>query len=297
VPTISPPKKDKDIIRDMFELRKMLHCTAYQHKTVKKLEIHMTKILMKMDEAVRILDVKGRRLSMSEAAVKMDVRAYLKLTDTFVEAKLLDDYEDADVSPLAAASRQYKLHMCERSLMKTVGICDLPTDLRTCPEHIKEHIMQLYLSSCGVVDLKRPAVDASELHCEIGTFHYGMKNRDPSRHIVWHDPKNGRSSMPPDGVDNESRPQRKKMFVFWNPSTSCESQEQETNNAITNGLRAAFSAWQENHCKLAEELAAVPSTPTRRLGKAKLSMTPEKPRQQEDERATEGEEELCFSSQ
>lgn len=42
VPTISPPEKDRDNIRDnLMELRKTLHRTAYQHKTVKKLEQHL----------------------------------------------------------------------------------------------------------------------------------------------------------------------------------------------------------------------------------------------------------------
>merc|ERR1712176_1644250 len=72
VPTISPPEKDKAQLRDMLELRKMLHRAAYQHKSVKKLETHMVDILKMMDPHIRVTGKDGKKMTMSQAAIALD---------------------------------------------------------------------------------------------------------------------------------------------------------------------------------------------------------------------------------
>lgn len=90
VPTLSPPTKLRDWLREMLELRKALHAKAYQHKTVVKLEMHMVDILLRLEGALRVPDGQGGTLSLSEAALALDPVAYGMLTDSFVEAALGD---------------------------------------------------------------------------------------------------------------------------------------------------------------------------------------------------------------
>lgn len=281
MPTISPPEKDADLMRDMFELRKMLHRAAYQHKTVKKLEMHVTDILLSMDETVRIRGSGGKLVSMSEAAVSTDIGAYLKLTDTFVEAKLLDDYDDAQTDGLTLAAMEYKLRICKRKLMKTVGVFNLAAETAPNVEHVKETILRLYSSPSGASFLERPMVKPEELRCEVGTFHYGMKHRDPISRIVWHNPKEGTIRSLPDGFDAESRPQRHKLFVFWNPPAALTDKGHLPSLALE-GLKAACQTWQQQNSSSAGRViagaSAAPGSPVPQSRRACLAETPEKVR-------------------
>merc|ERR1711904_459699 len=99
VPTLSVEHKVKETLReDVLELRKSLHRRTYQHKTTKKLELHMMKVLRLMDEhcdeAYRIRGKGGRRMRMCEAALKMDVEAYVQITDATIEGRLMLDEDD-----------------------------------------------------------------------------------------------------------------------------------------------------------------------------------------------------------
>lgn len=121
--TMSPPEKDRNHLRDnMMELRRTLHRTAYQHKTVKKLECHMIDALKRLDEAILVTGAGGEKMRLSEAAVRLDPVAYPQLTDTFVEARLL--YPDSPA--LEAAAEIYKVHILRRQMMRLVGDWDLP---------------------------------------------------------------------------------------------------------------------------------------------------------------------------
>lgn len=82
----------------------------------------MVDVLKLMDEHVRVTGVGGRRLRMSEAAVEIDPVAYLKLTDSFVETRLVDGEDPA----LEAAAAEYESRIVRRELMRFVGSCDLP---------------------------------------------------------------------------------------------------------------------------------------------------------------------------
>jgi len=67
-----------DALREMLELRKKLHAKAYQHKTVKKLELHMIDVLKIADKHVRVTGVGGRKMSMSEAASPHSTRKTMR---------------------------------------------------------------------------------------------------------------------------------------------------------------------------------------------------------------------------
>ena len=115
ITTLSPPEKLKDDIREnLCELRKTLHRTAYQHKTVKKLESHMVDILKLMDKTVRVTGKSGKKMSISEAALSCDTVAYAKLTDMFVETRLLEN----EIPELHEACEAYTKHFLERKLMR-----------------------------------------------------------------------------------------------------------------------------------------------------------------------------------
>jgi len=61
--TISPPDKERDSLREnMLELRKSLHRSAYQHKTVKKIEMHMIDILKMMDKHIEVTGTNGKKI-------------------------------------------------------------------------------------------------------------------------------------------------------------------------------------------------------------------------------------------
>ena len=97
ISTLSPPEKSKDDIREnLCELRKTLHRTAYQHKTVKKFEAHMVDILKLCDKTIRVSGRNGKKMSISEAALSGDTVAYSKLTDMFIESRLLEN-EDPEL--------------------------------------------------------------------------------------------------------------------------------------------------------------------------------------------------------
>ena len=125
ITTLSPPEKSKDDIREnLCELRKTLHRTAYQHKTVKKLEAHMVDILKLCDKTIRVTGRDGKKMSISQAALEVDTVAYCKLTDMFFETRLLEN-EDAQ---LAEASASYSKHFLQRNLMRNVMIWEVPTE-------------------------------------------------------------------------------------------------------------------------------------------------------------------------
>lgn len=121
-PTISPPDKQKDNMREnLMTLRRTLHRDAYQNKVSKKAEMHMVDILTMLDKHVRLRSEDGTWMNMSETAKSLDPVAYLRLTDVYVEAKLVD----VDISREAAA--EYEKRFVRRQLMHLVGEWTLPS--------------------------------------------------------------------------------------------------------------------------------------------------------------------------
>lgn len=179
--TISPPDKDKETLREsMLELRKMLHRCAYQHKTVKKVELHMIDILKMMNEHVRVTGKDGKKMSMSQAAIDLDPIAYPKLTDTFVEARLFDGEDPA----LDNAHNEFQQRINQRNLMRLVADWDLPRlgedggSLKQLPEPeaVIAGVMEQYDRSCSSGDDvgSHRKVLVKDLRCQVAKFHYGM---------------------------------------------------------------------------------------------------------------------------
>jgi len=240
VPTISPPDKHKDLLHNMLELRKMLHKAVYQHKTTKKLECHMIDILKLMDAHVRITGVDGRELSMSEAAVLLDPVAYPKLTDTFVEARLLVHEDPA----LDAAVNEYEKRILLRKLMRCVGEWDLPRLNEAAPfplpkgEAVLDGVYALYRACAAEVEPHEPVreVPLEELRTQVAKLHYGMGDKDPITRVLFHNTKsNERLGLP---SDSDAKPLRHKIFVFWNPPDPSDE-------VTLKRLTVAFSRWAE----------------------------------------------------
>jgi HD superfamily phosphohydrolase len=260
VPLLSPPDKDKDSLRDnLMELRKMLHRAAYQHRTVKKLESHMIDILRMMDKHVQITGKDGKRMSISQAAAVLDPVAYPKLTDSFIQARL----SDGENIGLFQASQEYKQRVVRRKLMRCVANWDLPR-----PEEVggrdvvlpKEHdvIAEIHkryqqfsagfkMVRVGDKDVPYPepqeplrSVPTSELRCEVCSFHYGMKDRDPITRVLFHSTKSDAKLSVI--VDGDAKPLRRKVLLFWNPPL-----EQPSDSLTLQRLTLAFNQWADVH--------------------------------------------------
>jgi len=220
VTTISPPEKDRDNIREnLMELRKTLHRTAYQHKTVKKLEQHMIDILKLIDKVPLVTGTEGK-MTISQAAAKIDPIAYPKLTDIFVESRLMDAEDDR----LKEACEEYKARFLERSLMRMPHMWNLPNAEENphfkMPEEDQfcEQLLEVYNSHADVkrIEPQQPfrPVPREELRFTTAELNYGMGTSDPIMKIVFHDKQYQKKDY---DNDPEANPHRRKLFVFWNP--------------------------------------------------------------------------------
>lgn len=270
VPTISPPEKDKYSVRsNMMELRKMLHRVAYQHKTGVKLQMHMIDILEMMDEHVRVIGVNGRRLRPSEAAVELDPVAYPKLTDTFMEAKLLSGEDPL----LAAVVAEYERRFFRRELMRLVGGWELPHVGENgisqvngplslpSPQAVIAGVHAGYAATATCLESEVPLrpVEASELRCHAAAFHYGMGDLDPTTRIVFHSTrKNDEENSVDGGFHGDGTPLRQKIFMFWNPRHGLDD------TVTLQRLSLSFMAWaqkvEEDHSGVAALSAREDST-------------------------------------
>lgn len=238
LPTISPPSKERHMLRDgMLELRKMLHSTAYQHKATKKFELHMMDILAHLNEHVRITGTGGRRFSMAEAAVEVDPVAYLALTDTFVEAKLLGEEPE-----LAQARLSYQWHIVQRHLMRNVGTWDLPRladgSMRVDADDMIANVLDHYSVEARNLHPEVPVrfVRPEELRACTGEFHYGMGESDPLARILFRGKTNDLQSF---ARDEEAKTLRRRIFCLWNPSPVADLDDTVTLERLAHG----FHAW------------------------------------------------------
>lgn len=249
VPTISPPDKERDSLREnMLELRKSLHRSAYQHKTVKKIEMHMIDILKMMDKNVQITGTGGKKFTMSEAAIELDPIAYQKLTDSFIETRLAEN----EIETLRTAAEDYDRRIIRRDLMRLVADWDVERDMSDrVPldgSVIIDGVLQAYetYATCYEPDQTIVPVPKEELRCEVCSFHYGMKFKDPITRVLFHSSKdkNLKSHM----SDMDARPMRQKVFCFWNPA----SRPSEALHKLTlSRLTLSFTKWanQQTECK------------------------------------------------
>lgn len=259
VATISPPAKEIDTLRDMLELRKFLHRAAYQHKTVKKLEMHLIDVLAKLDKHVQLpCSVPGRKLSLSEAAIEFDVEAYRQITDYKVES-LLQDAFYSDNPDLKAIAIEFDTHILRRNLMRLISAWRLPRPgdkditesmgplpLPESEEAVIGEIHRRYeeqnLHGHPKVKPDEPVkkVDISEIRCCFARLHYGMGSEDPISRVVFHNGKGAACSTTVLGYDSESKPLREVIFVFWNPPA--KTSDDATMKRLTN----AFDMWAED---------------------------------------------------
>mmetsp|Transcript_27024 Transcript_27024/g.58836 ORF Transcript_27024/g.58836 Transcript_27024/m.58836 type:complete len:588 (+) Transcript_27024:143-1906(+) len=215
VSTISVPDKDTAEIREgLMQLRKHFHRSVYQHKTVKKLEIHMIDLLTDLNKVVWIRGKDNQKVRMSDAALNVwdDHVAYKKLTDTFVESLLLDP-EDQKYEDL---SRSYHDHLMQRNLARNIGIVDFIRNFDQFKNEktVTEGILAKYKTLAEAEpDEKFRLVPKREIRVKFGSYHYGMGKNNPSEKIVFRH-KNGKieSKTDPDGI-----PITIQMFVFWTP--------------------------------------------------------------------------------
>mmetsp|Transcript_6809 Transcript_6809/g.16080 ORF Transcript_6809/g.16080 Transcript_6809/m.16080 type:complete len:603 (-) Transcript_6809:128-1936(-) len=220
VPTISPPEKDRDNIRDnLMELRKTLHRTAYQHKTVKKLEQHMIDILKLLDKTPFLTGSSGQKLTMSQAALDVDLVAYPKLTDMAVESRLLEAEEDF----LQEACKEYQLRFLQRKIMRNVIIWTLSNEEENprfqLPEEDDYLARVLTAYATAVIQASRPnapeyEVTADQLRLATAKLNYGMGHKDPVKNIIFHDKQLNKRGY---DADPDANPHRTKLFLFWNP--------------------------------------------------------------------------------
>jgi len=269
--TISPPDKEKDSIREnMLELRKSLHRTAYQHKTVKKLEMHMVDILKMMDSHVRITGVDGRQFKMSEAAVELDPVAYPKLTDAIVESRL-PMHEDPT---LDLAAKEYERRIVRRDLMRLVADWDVDrstSDLVSLPpSEILSGVLKAYATHAASLGPSEPVVPvpAGELRCEVCSFHYGMRTKDPISRVLFHSSKSvSRTSYL---CDDDAKPMKQKVFVFWNPSSRPSGRP--AYELTLSRLTLAFKHWAGEKAMLVNERCDVPQSHSEDISQSSLPL-------------------------
>merc|ERR1712078_651053 len=85
----------------------------------------MIDILKLMDKHILITGTDGNKFSMSEAAEQFDPIAYQKLTDSFVETKLVE----REVEALRPAQDEYEKRVINRNLMELVATWDVEPDV------------------------------------------------------------------------------------------------------------------------------------------------------------------------
>jgi len=210
-----------------------------------------------MDKHIQVIGKNGQRMSISQAAAVLDPVAYPKLTDSFIQARL----NDGENPGLAEASEEYKQRIVLRKLMRLVGNWDLPRPEEVGGRYVvlpkeQDVISEVHrryqqfnagLKTVRVGDKDVPypepqqpvrGVLASELRCEVCSFHYGMKDRDPITRVLFHSTKSdARSSF---FVDGDAKPLRRKVLLFWNPSL-----DQPSDSVTLKRLTLAFNQWAE----------------------------------------------------
>jgi len=177
---------------------------------------------------------------MSEAAIQMDVEAYVQITDAYIEGRLLLAGDDG----LELARKEYNKAILERHLMRLVGMWDVRRGetrgmLSSKDEpQIIDGVQKAYLAAGG------EPVERSLLKASVISLHYGMKEDDPLTHILFHDGKTGEQDHI---LPEEVRPLDTKVFMFYDPETEVS----ETDDKLVK-LIDAFKVWARQQADKAE---------------------------------------------
>eukprot|EP00932_Pfiesteria_piscicida_P009914 SRR837773.20742.p1 GENE.SRR837773.20742~~SRR837773.20742.p1 ORF type:complete len:161 (-),score=52.97 SRR837773.20742:240-662(-) len=125
--------------------------------------------------------------------------------------------------------------MILRHIMRLVADWDLPrvgSDDRPFPVPTEDALLQGVLEEYpGVAPSylpERPVrpVPRSELRTHVAKIHYGMGAQDPITRVVFHSTKTEASRG--FSIDHDAKPLRQKVFVFWNPDSIEDLQDQVT---------------------------------------------------------------------
>eukprot|EP00930_Biecheleria_cincta_P071838 TRINITY_DN59299_c0_g1_i1.p1 TRINITY_DN59299_c0_g1~~TRINITY_DN59299_c0_g1_i1.p1 ORF type:complete len:627 (+),score=109.55 TRINITY_DN59299_c0_g1_i1:58-1938(+) len=265
--TLASQQKDADYLkRSFFEQRREYHRLAYQHKTLKKMEMHMVCILQKMAPRLYVENGKGESKPLYEAADLrdgvFDWTAYVKITDEFVRTKL------KEMTDLYA---EYKFCILERNLARNCAEFENEESDWPRPEDEAEFLKAI-CDECFSERIKRicpvgddfTVGDLGDSHLRIvrTTLHEGSGESNPMEHMLLLDGKNPepekRKVLAGDmkdswsrvieqlGVEHEpiiSKIKRnmycqRKIHVFWNPPL--------VTDPTTQSLQRKFSASVEH---------------------------------------------------
>lgn len=259
VTTLSPPDKDKDGIREnVLELRKSFHRTAYQHKTTKKFEMHMVKILKLLDPHLELIGTKGRKMRMSDAADMLDVEAFMQLTDAFIVSILMGRHVPPDA---LGACDEYERVFCKRQLMRLVGDWDLPREISRSfdVDEIADGVRECYASSAEAIpgESLHP-VAKDELRVTVVDLHQGMKTGDPLKRVLFHSTKSTHMDFFP---QDDIKPMRRKIFVFLDEDFPEEGEQQILK---LRRLSWAFEQWAEHQEKIEVRRQSFANTPEKK---------------------------------
>ena len=235
--TLSPPDKDKDLIRDDFlDLRRYLHRCAYQQKTTLKLEQHMIDVLQMLEEdGLRVLGRDGREMSMFEAAVNFDAEAYVQLIDPLVESRLYQVQPEGSICH--RAYQEFQNRVIQRNLLRLLADFDVPDDMDFKPlgeTEIIKGTLRIYLAM-----KKEDAVLSEEkFRANIVVLHQGMGRQDPLQRVLFHSSKN-KERLAVLQASEQVPPLTQKVFLFFDGGPQAHETQQMRD------LVDAFTKWLE----------------------------------------------------
>merc|ERR1711924_366905 len=103
-----------------------------------------------------------------------------------------------------------------------------------------------------------------ELRCEVCSFHYGMKFKDPITRVLFHSSKD--IHLKSFLFDIDGRPMRQKVVFFWNPSDRPWSHD-----LTLSRLSLAFKKWADQQSHQTEKSAKTQRKPKRLFTPNRLS--------------------------
>mmetsp|Transcript_24525 Transcript_24525/g.61741 ORF Transcript_24525/g.61741 Transcript_24525/m.61741 type:complete len:794 (+) Transcript_24525:167-2548(+) len=265
--TLGVPRKDAEMLqRDFFEQRQQLHKSAYQHRTTKKIEMHMLDMLELLNDSpnVKFYSKKFRKaFSLYEAAklvddVNWDPFCYAQITDATITCLLSGNlYLGEEALGDEKLLRAQGLHSAvqNRNLMRnpgTVDWCDCPAELLNSEEQREDmkdaivrnafapNVMREFKLPEGTPPLSKADVKA-QLRVEMGEFHQGAKEENPMKWTLLLSKKEGNvlgkdvqdrlsQTFPAETVAEIQRQKymMRTLFVFWQPPMEADLEYERT---------------------------------------------------------------------
>ncbi|CAK0799203.1 unnamed protein product, partial [Prorocentrum cordatum] len=185
------------------------------------------------------------------------------------EARLFDGEDPL----LERAHQEFELRVNHRALMRLVADWDLPRAGESGgslarlpdPQAVVAGVLEHYQGSSaptGCSAQRKVAVE--DLRCQVAKFHYGMGSKDPITRVLFFSRKASSAGRKLE-VDEEAKPLRQKIFVFWNPVDA------PSDDLTLRSLTKAFHSWAKSQV----EESGRPQAPKRPLA---ASPPPARPR-------------------